>query len=94
MAGSANSAIRSVGEAICGGVARAACRDAARAGKMAGSATRQVTDRACLTRPMPRTLLALHAHPDDESSKGGGTVARYSEAGVRTVLVTATGGEA
>ncbi len=43
---------------------------------------------------MPRTLLAFHAHPDDESSKGGGTVARYSDAGVRTVLVTATGGEA
>jgi len=43
---------------------------------------------------MPRTLLAFHAHPDDESSKGAGTVARYSDAGVRTVLVTATGGEA
>jgi mycothiol S-conjugate amidase len=40
------------------------------------------------------TLLAFHAHPDDESSKGAGTVARYSDAGVRTVLVTATGGEA
>ena len=43
---------------------------------------------------MPRTLLAFHAHPDDESSKGAGTVARYSDAGVRAVLVTATGGEA
>ncbi|MFB3048789.1 MAG: mycothiol conjugate amidase Mca, partial [Acidimicrobiia bacterium] len=32
---------------------------------------------------MPRTLLAFHAHPDDESSKGAGTVARYSDAGVR-----------
>jgi mycothiol S-conjugate amidase len=43
---------------------------------------------------MERTLVALHAHPDDESSKGAGTVARYSDDGVRTVLVTATGGEA
>jgi mycothiol S-conjugate amidase len=43
---------------------------------------------------MPRTLLAFHAHPDDESSKGAGTIARYHDAGVRTVLVTATGGEA
>lgn len=43
---------------------------------------------------MTRTLLAFHAHPDDESSKAAGTVARYSEDGVRTVLVTATGGEA
>lgn len=43
---------------------------------------------------MTRTLLAIHAHPDDESSKAAGTVARYSDEGVRTVLVTATGGEA
>ena len=40
------------------------------------------------------TLLAIHAHPDDESSKGAATIARYSDAGVRCVLVTATGGEA
>ena len=39
-------------------------------------------------------LLTVHAHPDDESSKGAGTVARYHEEGVRTVLVTCTGGEA
>lgn len=39
-------------------------------------------------------LVALHAHPDDESSKGAGTVAKYVDAGVRAVLVTATGGEA
>ena len=39
-------------------------------------------------------LLALHAHPDDESSKGAATVASYVDAGVHAVLVTATGGEA
>ena len=39
-------------------------------------------------------LLALHAHPDDEASKGAGTVARYVDAGATAVLVTATGGEA
>lgn len=43
---------------------------------------------------MSRTLLSLHAHPDDESSKGAATVAMYVSAGVRAVLVTATGGEA
>ena len=43
---------------------------------------------------MDRTLLALHAHPDDESSKGAATVARFADEGVRCVLVTATGGEA
>jgi mycothiol S-conjugate amidase len=42
----------------------------------------------------PRCLLSIHAHPDDESSKGAGTVHRYHEAGVRTVLVCCTGGEA
>ena len=38
-------------------------------------------------------LLAVHAHPDDEASKGAGTVARYHDEGVRTVLVCCTGGE-
>jgi len=40
-----------------------------------------------------RCLLAVHAHPDDESSKGAGTVARYSAAGYHCVLVCCTGGE-
>ena len=39
-------------------------------------------------------LLTVHAHPDDEASKGAGTVARYHDEGVHTVLVTCTGGEA
>jgi mycothiol S-conjugate amidase len=39
-------------------------------------------------------LLTVHAHPDDEASKGSGTVARYHAEGVHTVLVTCTGGEA
>jgi mycothiol S-conjugate amidase len=38
-------------------------------------------------------LMTLHAHPDDEASKGAPTVARYKAEGVRTVLVTCTGGE-
>jgi mycothiol S-conjugate amidase len=38
-------------------------------------------------------LLAVHAHPDDEASKGACTVARYHAEGVRTVLVCCTGGE-
>ncbi len=36
----------------------------------------------------------MHAHPDDEASKGAGTVARYHADGVRCVLVCCTGGEA
>jgi mycothiol S-conjugate amidase len=38
-------------------------------------------------------LLTVHAHPDDESSKGAGSVAKYHAEGVRTVLVCCTGGE-
>lgn len=38
-------------------------------------------------------LLTVHAHPDDEASKGASTVARYHAEGVRTVLVCCTGGE-
>jgi mycothiol S-conjugate amidase len=39
-------------------------------------------------------VLSVHAHPDDEASKGAATMARYHAVGVRTVLVTCTGGEA
>src|SRR5438034_1978502 len=39
-------------------------------------------------------LLTVHAHPDDESSKGAGTVHKYHHEGVHTVLVCCTGGEA
>lgn len=38
-------------------------------------------------------LLTVHAHPDDEASKGASTVALYHARGVRTVLVCCTGGE-
>ena len=38
--------------------------------------------------------MQVHAHPDDEASKGAATTARYASEGVRCVLVTATGGEA
>lgn len=41
----------------------------------------------------PLCLLTVHAHPDDEASKGAATVARYHDQGVRTVLVCCTGGE-
>ncbi len=40
----------------------------------------------------PLTLMAVHAHPDDEAISTGGILARYSSEGVRTVLVTCTDG--
>ncbi len=41
-----------------------------------------------------RTLLAVFAHPDDESFGPGGTLARYAAEGVAVHLVCATRGEA
>jgi len=38
-------------------------------------------------------LMAVHAHPDDESSKGAATTARYADEGARVMVVTLTGGE-
>jgi mycothiol S-conjugate amidase len=38
-------------------------------------------------------LMAVHAHPDDESSKGAATMARYVAEGVSVLVVTCTGGE-
>ena len=37
-------------------------------------------------------LLAFHAHPDDEVTSTGGTLAKYAEAGEQVVVVTATDG--
>ena len=39
-------------------------------------------------------LLTVHAHPDDEASKGASTIARYSAENAHSVLVCCTGGEA
>lgn len=39
-------------------------------------------------------LLTVHAHPDDEASKGAASVTRYHDEGVHCVLVCCTGGEA
>jgi mycothiol S-conjugate amidase len=38
-------------------------------------------------------LMAVHAHPDDESSKGAATMARYVREGVEVLVATMTGGE-
>lgn len=38
-------------------------------------------------------LMAVHAHPDDESSKGAAAMARYAALGARVLVVSCTGGE-
>jgi mycothiol conjugate amidase Mca len=42
----------------------------------------------------PLRLMTVHAHPDDESSKGAASSARYVAEGVEVMVVTCTGGEA
>jgi LmbE family N-acetylglucosaminyl deacetylase len=46
-------------------------------------------------RSVPSTLrlLGVFAHPDDESLGAGGTLAKYSQEGIETYVVTATRGE-
>jgi mycothiol S-conjugate amidase len=50
-----------------------------------------------VNRPADRSdglrLMAVHAHPDDESSKGAATLAKYAAEGVDVLVVTLTGGE-
>ncbi|MDP4896115.1 MAG: PIG-L family deacetylase, partial [Candidatus Nanopelagicales bacterium] len=41
----------------------------------------------------PLRLLAVHAHPDDESSKGAAATAKYVSQGVEIMVVSCTGGE-
>ncbi|NUS36540.1 MAG: mycothiol conjugate amidase Mca, partial [Pseudarthrobacter sp.] len=41
---------------------------------------------------VPLRLLAVHAHPDDESSKGAATMAMYAAAGVDVLVATCTDG--
>ncbi len=42
---------------------------------------------------MTLRLMTVHAHPDDESSKGAATLARYAAEGVDVLVATCTGGE-
>ena len=43
--------------------------------------------------PEQLRLMHVHAHPDDESSKGAATTARYVAEGIDVLVVTCTGGE-
>jgi N-acetyl-1-D-myo-inositol-2-amino-2-deoxy-alpha-D-glucopyranoside deacetylase len=46
------------------------------------------------TRNTNLTLMAVHAHPDDEAIGTGGILAKYAAEGIRTILVYGTRGEA
>ncbi len=55
--------------------------------------TNDPADRAGDAAGAPLRLMAVHAHPDDESSKGAATMARYVSSGVDVLVCTMTGGE-
>jgi LmbE family N-acetylglucosaminyl deacetylase len=46
-----------------------------------------------MSEPLPLRLLAIFAHPDDESLGAGSTLAKYAAEGVETYLICATKGE-
>jgi mycothiol S-conjugate amidase len=50
-------------------------------------------DRTAAALTAPLRLMAVHAHPDDESSKGAASLAKYATEGVGVVVVSCTGGE-
>jgi len=52
------------------------------------------TSSAAQSEPVqPLRLLCVHAHPDDESSKGAATMAKYVDEGAEVLVVSCTGGE-
>ena len=55
---------------------------------------RALAARRALGGATPRSLLAVFAHPDDETYGPGPTLARYADAGLEVHLICATGGEA
>src|SRR5438094_5042656 len=73
----------SIFAADTGGISGGRIRGLGRLGRAEGVST--VTEQL--------RLMAVHAHPDDESSKGAATMARYVAAGHEVLVVTCTGGE-
>ena len=58
-----------------------------------GTASSRTATGPALRSREPLRLMAVHAHPDDESSKGAATMARYVREGVDVLVCTLTGGE-
>ena len=67
-------------------------RDRAAAPALAGRLEHRAVSWSAMSDPL--RLLTVHAHPDDESSKGSSTVAKYAAEGIGSTLVCCTGGEA
>src|SRR5919202_4017595 len=59
--------------------------------RVRASPPRVQSRRTLVTEPL--RLMAVHAHPDDESSKGAAATARYVAEGCEVMVVSCTGGE-
>ncbi|NLS10322.1 mycothiol conjugate amidase Mca [Nesterenkonia sp. MY13] len=67
--------------------------DDPRAAQAGAALAQQAPESPALPDSTGLRLLAVHAHPDDESSKGAAMMAAYVAAGARVMVATATGGE-
>src|SRR3954447_9372517 len=63
------------------------------AGDLEPSVVDAAVQRAAAAAVAPLRLMAVHAHPDDESSKGAAALAKYAAEGAGVVVVSCTGGE-
>jgi len=63
------------------------------AGDLEPSVMDAAVQRAAAAAVAPLRLMAVHAHPDDESSKGAAALAKYAAEGAGVVVVSCTGGE-
>ena len=61
--------------------------------KLAPEMIERAQQRLAAAQSAPLRLMAVHAHPDDESSKGAPSLAKYSAEGVGVMVVSCTGGE-
>ncbi len=66
---------------------------ASSADEAAGMLTGPAADRDRRARLATLRLMAVHAHPDDESSKGAASLAKYAAEVAGVVVVSCTGGE-
>lgn len=66
---------------------------ASRSSLQATASLRPVSDVGNNTDKTPLVIMTVHAHPDDEASKGAPTLAKYVAEGCSAILVCCTGGE-
>ena len=80
------------GDGAAQGDPRSTTIPAAVAAGVEASDVEAATSRSRAAAVAPLRLMAVHAHPDDESSKGAASLAKYAAEGAGVVVVSCTGG--